>query len=101
MTIYSASLKLGVASGLGSAMLQAAAPSSTSVFSPAILVPIISAALGGLVSYAMLKTTVQKMEEDVRTMRHDMGDLSALLRDSMTKIAHIEGRLTTHHHKEP
>jgi len=47
-------------------------------------------------SYAVLRTTVSKMERDVRDIRKDMGEMYALLRDALTKIAHVEGRLDRH-----
>jgi hypothetical protein len=47
-------------------------------------------------SYAVLRTTVTRMERDVRDMRKDMGEMYTLLRESMTKIAHLEGRLGRH-----
>jgi hypothetical protein len=47
-------------------------------------------------SYAVLKTTVQKMERDVRDMRKDMSDIYTLVRESLTKVAKLEGRLDSH-----
>lgn len=96
MTIESVSLKMGVLTALGSAVLQNATPSGLPM--SAVIVPIISAVVGGLMSYAVLKTTVQKMEKDVRDMRDDMRELYTLVRDSMTKIAHMEGRLDSSNH---
>jgi hypothetical protein len=49
-------------------------------------------------SYAVLKTTVQKMEQDVRDMRKDMSEIYTLVRESMTKLAHLEGRVDASHH---
>jgi hypothetical protein len=89
--MITASLKVGSVMAVGSAVLQGAAGATSS--SSNMLVPVISAAIGGVMSYAVLKTTVQKMERDVRDMRRDMGEMYTLLRDAMTKIAHIEGRL--------
>jgi hypothetical protein len=88
MTTEQVSLITGATSAIAAAMLQNA-PSSTTT----LLVPAISAIIGGVMSYAVLKTTVQKMERDVRDMRSDMGEMYTLLRDAMTKIAHMEGRL--------
>lgn len=96
MTIESVSLKMGVLTALGSAVLQNTTPSGLPM--SAVIVPIISAVVGGLMSYAVLKTTVQKMEKDVRDMRDDMRELYTLVRDSMTKIAHMEGRLDSSNH---
>lgn len=97
MTIESVSLKLGALFAVGSAVLQTTTtPSGPSM--TAVIVPVVSAAVGGLMSYAVLKTTVQKMEQDVRDMRTDMSELYTLVRDSMTKIARVEGRLDSNHH---
>lgn len=98
MTIPSVSIQLGVLSGLGSVVLQSTAPVSGGPSMTAVLVPVVSAVIGGLMSYAVLKTTVEKMEQDVRDMRHSVGEIYALLRDSMTKIARIEGRLESPSH---
>jgi len=62
----------------------------------ALVVPLFSALIGGAMSYAVLRTTVTRMERDVRDMRKDMGEMYTLLRESMTKIAHLEGRLGRH-----
>ena len=92
MTTESASLKISALLGVSSAVLQNAPPTGMSMTS--LLVPIISAVVGGLMSYAVLKTTVQKMERDVRDMRKDMSDIYTLVRESLTKVAKLEGRLT-------
>jgi hypothetical protein len=56
-------------------------------------VPLVSAIVGAAMSYAVLRATVTKLDRDVRDMRRDMSEIYSLLRDAMTKIAHIEGRL--------
>lgn len=56
-------------------------------------VPLVSAVIGAAMSYAVLRATVTKLDRDVRDMRRDMSEIYTLLRDAMTKIAHIEGRL--------
>jgi hypothetical protein len=33
------------------------------------------------------------MEHDVRDMRRDMSDIYTLMREHMTKLAHMEGRM--------
>jgi hypothetical protein len=81
---------VGTVNALGAVLLQAATVSSPSM---TLAVPLVSAVIGGVMSYAVLKTTVSKMERDVRDMRSDMGEMYTLLRDAMTKIAHMEGRL--------
>jgi ABC-type antimicrobial peptide transport system permease subunit len=94
MTTESASLQISALLGVSSAVLQNALPTGMSMTS--LLVPIISAVVGGLMSYAVLKTTVQKMERDVRDMRKDMSDIYTLVRESLTKVAKLEGRLDSH-----
>lgn len=98
MTIESVSLKLGALFAVGSAVLQTTTTPTAPPSMTAVIVPIVSAAVGGLMSYAMLKATVSKMEEDVRDMRKDMSELYTLVRDSMTKIARVEGRLDSTNH---
>ena len=91
MTISSVSIKMAGLSAVSAAMIQSATPGGSSMLS--LIIPVVSALLGGAMSYAMLQTTVKRMERDVRDMRQDMGQIYDLLRDSLTKIAHIEGRL--------
>lgn len=92
MTTEQVSLVTGITSAIGAAMLQTVPPSD-GISLTTILVPTISAVVGGVMSYAVLKTTVQKMEQDVRDMRRDMSEMYSLMRESLTKIAHMEGRL--------
>lgn len=92
MTIETASVKMSALLAAGTMILQnsqGVPPNSVT----SLIVPAVSAVIGGVMSYAVLKTTVQKMERDVRDMRSDMGEMYSLLRDAMTKIAHMEGRL--------
>lgn len=93
MTIETASAGIGATMALGAAMLQTTGSATSGA---PFVVPIVSAAIGGLMSYAVLRTTVSRMEVDVRDMRRDMGEMYTLLRDSLTKIAHLEGRLGRH-----
>jgi multisubunit Na+/H+ antiporter MnhG subunit len=81
---------VGTVNALGVVLLQS---TTTSTPSMTLAVPLISAVIGGVMSYAVLKTTVSKMERDVRDMRQDMSEMYSLLRESLTKIAHMEGRL--------
>lgn len=83
------SLVMGAASGVAASVLQSPTPS---VWTP-MLVPLVSALIGAVFSYAVLKTTVKSMEQDVRDMRADLGQVFDLLRDSAIKIARIEGQL--------
>jgi hypothetical protein len=61
--------------------------------SSALIVPLFSALIGGAMSYAVLRTTVSRMERDVRDIRRDMGEMYSLLRQALTQIAHLEGRI--------
>lgn len=90
MTIETASFTVGSVAAIGSLALQQTVGQTTGI---SFVVPVLSAIVGGVMSYAVLKTTVQKMERDVRDMRHDMGEMYTLLREALTKIAHMEGRL--------
>lgn len=92
MTIGTGSAGVAMTMGLASATMQTVAPTVSSSVHP-LVVPMVSALVGGVMSYAVLKTTVQKMERDVRDMRSDMGEMYSLLREALTKIAHVEGRL--------
>lgn len=79
------SLAIGAVTGTGTAMLQQS-PSP-------MLMPLVSAVIGAVFSYAVLKTTVQVMERDMHQMRRDLGQLYDLVRESAVKIARIEGEL--------
>jgi hypothetical protein len=58
-----------------------------------MVVPLVSAVIGAVFSYAVLKTTVKTIEKDLFLMRKDLGQVYDLLRDSSTRIARIEGRM--------
>lgn len=94
MTVASVSLQLGVVSAVGSAMLQQT--TGAPMNSASLVVPLVSAVIGAAMSYAMLKTTVSRMQMDVRDMRKDMGEIYDLLRENAKAVAHLEGRLSTH-----
>jgi uncharacterized membrane protein len=96
MTAETVSLKVAALMGVASAVLQNTGPSVSS--NASFVIPIVSAIIGGIMSYAVLKTTVQKMEQDVQGMRDDMRELYTLVRDSMTKLAHLEGRVDASNH---
>lgn len=93
MTAESVAFKIGLLTAVSSAILQQDLTSRPVFSMTALVVPAVSAVIGGLMSYAVLKTTVHKMEQDVRDMRKDMANIYALLRESMTKLAHVEGRM--------
>ena len=94
MTTETASITVGAVAAIGSLALQQTTgqPSGAS-----FVVPILSAAIGGAMSYAVLKTTVAKMEEKFKDheqqVRQNTAELYGLLRDTMRQLAHIEGRL--------
>lgn len=85
------SLHVGGVAALGAALLQQT--TNAPMNSASVIVPLVSSVIGAAMSYAVLKTTVTKLERDVQNMRNDMSEIYSLLRETMTKIAHIEGRL--------
>ena len=73
---------VGLTTGLGSAAVQA----SVNVAPNPFLVPIVSAAVGGLMSFAVLKSTV-------RVVERDLGDIKKKVDTIGERVARIEGRL--------
>lgn len=94
MTTETASLTVGAVAAVGSVALQQATGQPTGA---SFIVPILSAAIGGAMSYAVLKTTVSKLEERFKDhenqVRANTAELYGLLRETMTQLAHIEGQL--------
>lgn len=94
MTTETASLTVGAVAAVGSLALQQTTgqPTGTS-----FIVPVLSAMVGGAISYGVLKTTVNKLEEQFKRheeqVQRNTAELYGLLRDTMTQLAHIEGRL--------
>ncbi len=70
---------VGVTTGLASLIVQAAP-----VTMHPLTVPTVSAAVGGIVSFAVLRTTVVVVERDLKEVRTDVKDIS-------TRLARIEG----------
>ena len=96
MTISNISIGIAAMSAAATAAIQSTAViGSTPMLS--LYVPIVSALIGGAMSYAMLKSTVGRLEQDVRDMKKDTGEIYTLLRESMTRLAHMEGRLESGH----
>lgn len=91
MTAPSASAAIGGTMAIASAAIQQT--SNVTAGSSALIVPLFSALIGGAMSYAVLRTTVSRMERDVRDIRRDMGEMYTLLRQALTQIAHLEGRI--------
>ena len=70
-------------------------PSQTPAF--AMMVPIVSAVIGGAVSYGILKGSVRAMEQDVKAIRDDLHRLYDLTRNQTDRIANLEGRIGRRH----
>jgi len=68
---------------------------------PSVTVPLASALVGGLMSYAVLKATVTQMKDDMHTLQKDVKKIHELLVDAITDIARIEGRMDTRRHTPP
>lgn len=90
MSLHSSSLAVAAITGASASVMQTTTTASPTM---SMMVPIVSAVVGGAISYGILKGVVQTMERDVNQMRRDMGQLYDLLRDLSAKIAHLEGRL--------
>lgn len=89
MQNYSAAV--GGLMGIASAAIQYTA---TPVFNVnALVVPLVSAVIGGLMSYAVLRNTVSRMEQDVSDIRREMKDMNDMFRDVLVKLSHLEGRM--------
>jgi hypothetical protein len=91
MTAHGYSLAIGALAGLGSAAIQASAPSSESAY--AMLVPVLSAVVGASVSYGIMKATIKTIERDIHQSRQDIGHLYDLMRDVTASLAHIKGQM--------
>lgn len=81
-------IAIGAVIAAGSTAVQASGPSEWSV-----IVPLVSAVIGAVFSYAVLKTTVSKIEKDLHLMRQDLGQMYDVIRELSNKVARIEGRL--------
>jgi flagellar biosynthesis protein FliQ len=90
MTDHTAPLAIALVTGAGAGLMQATAQTSPAI---SMFVPIISALVGGAISYGILKGVVQTMERDVNEMRRDLGHIYDLIRDASDRVARIEGRL--------
>jgi len=90
MTDHTAPLAVALVTGAGAGLMQAATPTSPAI---AMFVPIISALVGGAISYGILRGTVQAMERDLTQMRRDLSQVFDLIRDASDRVARIEGKL--------
>lgn len=94
MTTESASFIVGSVTAAGAFAIQQATVQPTGA---SFVVPVLSALVGGAMSYAVLKTTVSKLEEKFKDheqqVRDNTREVYGLLRDCLTQLAHIEGQL--------
>lgn len=80
--VNAASTLVGLSTGLASAVVQATGVAPVHPFT----IPVVSAAVGGIVSFAVLKTTVQLVKDDMRELKGDVKDIGK-------RLARIEGEL--------
>lgn len=80
--VNAASTLVGLSTGLASAVVQATGVPPVHPFT----IPVVSAAVGGIVSFAVLKTTVQLVKDDMRELKGDVKDIGK-------RLARIEGEL--------
>lgn len=93
MTITYTSVSIAASSGVVTALAQAASPTPDSMLGQ-LLVPVTAAAISGIISYTVLRTTVTRIERDV-------AEMFAVLRDLTNRLARLEGRLEGHLSREP
>lgn len=90
MTDHTAPLAIALVTGAGAGFMQITAQTSPAI---SMIVPIVSALVGGAISYGILRGTVQSMERDLAHMREDLGQVFNLIRDASDRVARIEGKL--------
>lgn len=73
---------MGITTGLASAVVQANAIAAPNP----MVVPIVSAVVGGLMSFAVLKTSLRYVERKGEDIERKVDDIS-------TRVARIEGKL--------
>jgi hypothetical protein len=78
---------VGILSGVASAALEASAGQS------GISVPIISALVGGAVSYGILRGTVIALEARHKDLREELHSIRDTLHMTAEKVARIEGTM--------
>lgn len=79
-----------VASGVASAVVQSAPPVNPGT---SMLVPLLSAVIGGAVSYGILKGTVQAVKDSHSSMSHDIKAINKNVIDLVGRVSNIEGRI--------
>lgn len=96
MTDNITALTIGALSAVSAVATQTVALEASAVpISPLIglTIPIVSALIGAITGYAVLKTTVKALEKDMTQLRSDVAHVYELLRNTSDRIARIEGRL--------
>ena len=78
---------VGVLSGIGSAVLEAGGGSF------GLSVPIVSALVGGAVSYGILRGTVVALEARHKDLREELHNIRDTLHATAEKVARIEGTM--------
>lgn len=78
---------VGVLSGVASAALQATSGQN------GLTAPIISALVGGAVSYGVLRGTVVALERDTRQLREELHTIRDTVQHMAEKVARIEGTM--------
>jgi Mor family transcriptional regulator len=79
-------------SAVSSAVMQASGPDPVTPML-AMLVPIVSALIGGGVSYGILKGTVQAVKEATTDVKRDIHDIKDNVSDLVDRVSNIEGRI--------
>lgn len=80
-----------VASAAASAMVQSTAPQPAP--GAAMLIPIVSALIGGAVSYGILKGTVQAVKDSHANVERDIKAINNNVLDLVGRVSNLEGRI--------
>jgi hypothetical protein len=81
-----------IASGVATATVQAASPGTVNPLL-AMFIPIVSALIGGAVSYGILKGTVQAVKESHASMAKSVDDINRNVTSLVGRVSNIEGRI--------
>lgn len=85
------SLTISTIAAAVSVVAQEASMNGVSVAS--FLIPVLSATIGGAVSWGVLKTSVSNLNREMSQMRREVGNIYELLRNTSDRVARIEGQL--------
>ena len=85
-----------LASGVASAVVQTTAPSVNPTVS--MFVPLMSALIGGAVSYGILKGTVQAVKDSHANVERNIKTINANVLDLVGRVSNIEGRIGGRRH---